>query len=78
MDDIDELRSYIAHELQQYFYTVNEILGPLGTDERQQENNDILVDLIDYEFEQAHKMPKISKKPDLSSFTVSIIEGLLY
>lgn len=64
-DELDELRSYIAHELENYFFSVNEI------DLREVEEQDILVDLVDYEFEQQSRMPKISKKPDLSSFTVS-------
>lgn len=65
--DLDELRSYIAHELENYFFTVNE---DLQVDEN---DSEIVVDLVDYEFEQQHRMPKISKKPDLSNFTVSFL-----
>lgn len=68
-DELDELRSYIAHELENYFFSVNEV-EPREVEVQQEQ--DILVGLVDYEFEQQHRMPKISKKPDLSSFTVSL------
>lgn len=71
VDEIDELRSYIAHELENYFYSVNDFLDSHQRELEEPNDNEILVDLVDYEFEQQHRMPKISKKPDLSSFTVS-------
>lgn len=58
-----DFRIFIAHQLQNF----------LGEElEQDRELDDLSLGAIDYEFEQ-HKMPKINKKPDLKSFTVTII-----